>query len=199
MRDITKHSEYFNIDFRYPNEVFKKVSEKVPNYKNYEISNYGRIISYAKSQTIILRQSNGHLGYKVVKLGWNNLWHVAKITLITWISNPENKPCCNHLNGIKYDNRVANLEWCTPKENSQHAIRMGLINRVNYAIRKPLTNEEIYMAFEDRKNGMSMRAIAKKQNRVYRTIRDLLNGKTNKKRAKLAKKKMLLNLSKHAE
>ena len=165
MRDITKHPEYFNIDFRYPNEVFKKVSEKIPNCKNYEISNYGRIISYAKSKTIILRQSNSIGGYKVVKLGWNNMQFVARISIITFIPNPENKPCVNHINGIKYDNRIENIEWCTPRENSQHAIRMGLMNRANYAIRKQMTNEEIYMAFEDRINGMSMRAIAIKQNR----------------------------------
>ena len=42
-----------------------------------------------------------------------------------FIPNLENKSQINHKNGIKTDNEIENLEWCTQSENTLHEIRMN--------------------------------------------------------------------------
>lgn len=64
----------------------------------------------------ILKQTKGKNGYWYVGLSSKN-YLVHRLLAKAFIPNPENKPCIDHINGKKDDNRLENLRWVTQKEN----------------------------------------------------------------------------------
>lgn len=71
-------------------------------------------------------------GYRVVSLHHKDLKKsktVHRLVAEAFIPNPGALPHINHLDGDKQNNNVANLKWCTGRENVNHAYESGLISR----------------------------------------------------------------------
>ena len=121
-------------------EIWKSVT----NYEGYyEVSNLGRVRSLTRQ---IEKRENGNItiltrtgkittaiitekGYERVGLSKDAVQKnclVHRLVGIEFIDNPEGKPQINHINGIKTDNNVDNLEWVTNEENFKHSVELGL-------------------------------------------------------------------------
>jgi hypothetical protein len=127
---------------------YKKIKHKYPEqWKDiksfeglYEVSNKGRVRALAKRNSLgnhlkekLLKQTVNHKGYCRVVLYRDNkrhrfVVHRLVVSAFTGFVFPKGmrKYQVNHINGVKNDNQISNLEVVTPRENIQHAIETGL-------------------------------------------------------------------------
>jgi len=68
---------------------------------------------------------------------------IHRLVAEAFIPNPNKKPDINHINGIKTDNHVENLEWCTESENTQHAITNRLIPLGESSVKSKLKEVDV--------------------------------------------------------
>lgn len=94
----------------------------------YQVSNLGRIMN---SKGLILKQRAQNSGYNIVHLyacSKRRAFTVHRIVARTFIEIVPGKEYVNHKDGNKLNNQADNLEWCTAKENEQHAVSNGLFH-----------------------------------------------------------------------
>lgn len=110
----------------------------IKNYEGlYEISNTGLVKSLHWGKEKILKnviRSNNYQYYFVGLLKDKNRKYFAVHRLVAqaFIKNPNNYEQIDHIDGNKLNNNVDNLEWVTPKENTQRAWKIGLAKNTEY-------------------------------------------------------------------
>lgn len=145
----------------------EEIWKDVIGYENkYEVSNLGRVRScprntsgYGRADYLIMKQSKDKGGYMTIGLrlnGKKSRFRVHRLVASSFIPNPEGKEFVNHIDGVKDNNILSNLEWATASENTRHAVEAGLINS-NFDKYK-------YNFVDDYSNGISIRKICKKYN-----------------------------------
>jgi hypothetical protein len=95
---------------------------------NYQVSNLGNVMS--PHGRVLRPYCNKGYMTLAIRIGKSrSMVQVHRLVAMAFIPNPENKPNINHKDNNPGNNTVQNLEWCTQKENVDHAIRIGVYKK----------------------------------------------------------------------
>ena len=116
-----------------------EIWKDIPNYEGYyQASNLGRI------KSLLFQNNLNNKKYKREKIlkpkltkdncsrvelwkdGKHKTYLTYRLVALTFLGKPEEGMTVNHKDGNRLNNNIDNLEWCTRKENIQHAYRTGL-------------------------------------------------------------------------
>lgn len=106
-------------------EIFKEI----PGFSRYKISNLGNMLNIdgTPKKTCIDKYGYEHIALMTGATPNRRLTvYVHRLVMFSFSPTTKSNMDVNHINGIKTDNRLENLEWCTRKENIQHSYKMGL-------------------------------------------------------------------------
>lgn len=88
----------------------------------YQISSFGRVKSIWSNHRIKKTRiyKNGYVSANLLREKTQKTFRLNRLVAIYFIPNLENKPHVNHIDGIRFNNEIYNLEWCTRSENMNH-------------------------------------------------------------------------------
>lgn len=160
----------------------------------YEISDTGIVISKARTRKgkrgcdlrmprREMKHNNNHNGYATIALCQNSKTKrsfVHRLVYETFVTEIPAGMQINHINGIKTDNRISNLELTTPLENTRHAWRTGLSKKRlgEKCSTSKLTEENVKTIRQLAQTGSQQIDIAKQFKVHYTNIHYILIGKT---------------------
>jgi hypothetical protein len=159
--------------YKMENESNKQTAYKI-NQGDYLIYQDGRLFNEkTKKFKKWSKDANGYIRCTI----WNSNMPITvsqhRLLAEMFIPNPLNKLQVNHINGIKHDNRIDNLEWVTQSENSLHSFANGL-QKVTRPCKKVIdtSNNKIYESVTE----------AAKDNTISRSyLSNMLTSKNNNK------------------
>lgn len=94
----------------------------IKGFENYQITDDGRVWSKKNNKWLKPKNNNGYFIVRLYSHNHSKFVLIHRLVAEHFIPNPDNKPCIDHINTIRTDNRVENLRWCTQKENVNNPI-----------------------------------------------------------------------------
>lgn len=123
----------------------------IKHLKKYEpivgiyVSDRGEVFRRVDGAYCLLKSRPDKQGYRIVSIrdkdGKSHTLKIHRMVAQCFIPNPENLPYVNHKDGLKFNNNVNNLEWCTPQYNRIDALKNGLAKMYTVRVTNKLTGE----------------------------------------------------------
>jgi hypothetical protein len=88
---------------------------------NYSVNEEGVVINTTTGKIMAAHYHKD--GYKKLRIpvdGVSKHQFIHRLVAAAFIPNPDNKPQVNHIDGVRDNNHVSNLEWVTGQENTWH-------------------------------------------------------------------------------
>jgi len=160
-KDIKGYERYYQVSNL---GNVKSLTRRSKHYKGGEKTTHERILKPTSK--------SGYCSIALCKNGRAETCLIHRLMGKAFLPNPENKRTINHLNGIKTDNRIENLEWATYKENMNHAFDTGIRTRF---FRNKITEKQVK---EIKNSKLIQTKLASKYNLTQANISAIVNYKS---------------------
>jgi len=149
----------------------------IKDFPNYSISNDGEIMNNKTGR--VLAGGYDQDGYRQVILcdkGRRRNCKIHREVALTFIPNPNNHPIINHKDGVKSNNKIDNLEWCTISHNTKHAYKLGFLNQKGERNNACANSDAVVKMVVEGYDGGSIAKYAKKLGMNYGSVYAYIKG-----------------------
>lgn len=116
-----------------------EIWKDILNYEDlYQVSNLGNVKRkkgyQSKTERMLVHTNNGfnYLSVNLSKNGKKTRFYIHRLVATAFLDNKENKEEVNHIDGVRTNNKLTNLEWVTRSENHHHRYQVLKQRGVNY-------------------------------------------------------------------
>lgn len=128
----------------------------IKDFDSYEVTNDGVVTNLRTGR--VLKYDESSYGYRRVTLSQDSKlkrFFVHRLVAEYFLEPIQGKAMVNHIDGIKTNNHISNLEWVTCQENTQHAFRTGLRSQGENGAHAKLSNDLVKALCEEIARGLT--------------------------------------------